>query len=72
MPNIYETGLSPLIELAKTALPGKRAVTAEDLARLLDPTTGAQRRVNVGESVKASQPMTLEDFVLRGIQDDVD
>ncbi len=39
MPNIYESGLSPLIELAKTALPGRRVVTAEDVARLLDPTT---------------------------------
>jgi len=48
MPNIYESGLSPLIELAKTALPGRRVVTAEDVARLLDPTTGAARRVQSG------------------------
>lgn len=48
MPDIYKTALSPLLELARAALPGKRAVTAEDMRALLDPTTGAQRRVNVG------------------------
>jgi len=48
MPGLYDKSLSPLLELAKAVLPKRRPVTAEDMTQLLDPTTGSQRRVNVG------------------------